>query len=226
MKAKMPQTAPDEVALGQSDGNTDSHPPGKGPSSSMVEAERILAEPGSQEVLKVGALLLDDRESAASQAARVLDEILLRRPEALVPIIERLIVAVGSTQTRVVNTASSALPVLARVAPARVSRHLDRLVDSFGNTTDIGKDGLVRTFISLCLASIAYQKRLEPALARALQEADPKTLAKWTELVLPALKGEPHAHARTVVEERLATLPRPVAQRIAGFLGVKLRPAR
>ena len=98
------------------------------------------------------------------------------------------------------------------------------LTQNWEHTTEEGKDGLVRTFAGLCTASVAYQKRLEPALARALGEAEPKLLIRWTEIVLPALKGEPHARARAVVEERLPVIPRPQAQKIADFLGIKLRP--
>ena len=60
---------------------------------------------------------------------------------------------------------------------------------------------------------------------QALREADPKALVRWVELILPALKGEPYAQARSIAESRLnePELPRPVAQRVAELLGVKLR---
>ena len=61
---------------------------------------------------------------------------------------------------------------------------------------------------------------------KALAGAEPKTLLRWTELVLPALKGEPHAQARAVVEQRLPDVPRPQAEKIAEFLGIRLRRAR
>jgi hypothetical protein len=77
----------------------------------------------------------------------------------------------------------------------------------------------------LCTASVAYQKRLIDVMESALGKAEPKTLQQWTEIILPALKGEPHAQARAVVVARLEALPRPIAQQIATFLGVKLRPA-
>ena len=57
----------------------------------------------------------------------------------------------------------------------------------------------------------------------ALGQADARTLVRWTEIVLPALKGEPHARARAVVEGRIGELPRPIAQKLADFLGIKLR---
>ena len=81
----------------------------------------------------------------------------------------------------------------------------------------------MRTFANLCTASVAYQKRLEPVLTLALEICDGKTLLRWSELVLPALKGEPHARARAVVEDRLDRIPRSIAQQIAQSLGVKLR---
>jgi hypothetical protein len=112
---------------------------------------------------------------------------------------------------------------MARIAPARVARHLQRLKDGFDVATPTGKDGLVRTFAGLCVASVAYQKRLESVLNKALGEADAKTLQKWTEVVLPALKGEPHARARATVETRLERIPKASAQKIADFLGIKLR---
>jgi len=105
----------------------------------------------------------------------------------------------------------------------RVARQLDLLKSSFETTTDIGKDGLVRTFAALCSASVAYQKRLEPVLTLALNGADGKTLLAWSKTVLPALKGEPHARARAVVEGRLNMIPRAYGQQIADFLGIKLR---
>jgi hypothetical protein len=113
---------------------------------------------------------------------------------------------------------------MARLAPARVARHLPMLTDRFAEASDVGKDGLVSTFAALCTASVAYQKRLEPVLELALSSADPKTLQRWTETVLPSLKGEPHARARAVVEDRLHQIPRLNAQPIATFLGIKLRP--
>mgnify|MGYP000741766283 CR=1 FL=1 len=42
-------------------------------------------------------------------------------------------------------------------------------------------------------------------------------------IVLPALKGEPHARARGVVEARLYRIPRAIAQQIADILKIKLR---
>ena len=84
----------------------------------------------------------------------------------------------------------------------------------------------MRTFVALCVASVAYQRRVVEVLEKALTGADPKTLVRWTEIVLPALKGEPHAQARAVVEQRLPEIPRPQAEKIADFLGIKLRPSR
>jgi len=189
-------------------------------------AAKIIAEQQTSAVSSHGAALLDDKPTVSTQAARVLEEIATQKPEMLVPQVDRICTGLFSSNARVVQTCAVALPHLARVAPARVARQLQTLTDSFPKASEMGKDGLVRTFAALCAASIAYQKRLEPALEVALSTADPKTLARWTEIVLPALKGEPHAAARAVVEKRLATLPRPVAQGIADFLGVKLRVTR
>jgi hypothetical protein len=143
--------------------------------------------------------------------------------ELVVPLVDKFVAGITSEHKRVIQTSADALPQVARVAPARVARHLDKLKTAFDQANETGKDGLVRTFAALCTASVAYQKRLEPVLTKALAQAEGKMLLKWTETVLPALKGEPHARARAVVEERLHKIPRSTAQPIADFLGIKLR---
>lgn len=196
----------------------------KAPSAVQTLAQELIASSDGQAVLRHAVALEDDRETAANQAARLIQELAEAKPELLVPLIERFARLLISKNRRVVASAASALAPLSRIAPAKVAKQLPLLTQNWEHTTEEGKDGLVRTFAGLCTASVAYQKRLEPALARALGEAEPKLLIRWTEIVLPALKGEPHARARAVVEERLAIIPRPQAQKIADFLGIKLRP--
>jgi hypothetical protein len=196
-------------------------PKKKSPSAEI--AEQIIAGTAEPALPHYARALESDNASAAHQAARVIDEVILRKPELVAPHIERLVRLLTGHDARVVHTSATALPVLARVAPAKVARHLERLREGYDGAIDGAKDGMVRTFVALCIASVAYQKRVIDVLERALDSADPKTLQRWTELVLPALKGEPHAQARTVVEQRLPDLPRPQAEKIAEFLGVRLR---
>ena len=191
----------------------------KGPAA---DAERLIEEGTQSDFNRLGAALHDERAATATYAARVLAELVRKKPESLTPIVDRITSAITADNKRVVDAAAVALPAIAAVAPARIAKHLDRLKGAYAKTSDAGKDGLVRTFAALCAASVAYQKRLEPALKTALSGADPKTLATWTEIVLPSLKGEPHANARAVVERRLHTLPRGPAQKIADHLGIKL----
>jgi hypothetical protein len=194
------------------------------PSPAQSLALELIASNDGQGVQRHVAGLEDEREATANQAARLVQELAELKPELLVPLIERFSRLLVSKNKRVVASCAGALPPLSRIAPAKVAKQLPVLTQNWEDTTEEGKDGLVRTFAGLCTASVAYQKRLEPALARALGEADPKMLIRWTEIVLPALKGEPHARARAVVEERLPQIPRPQAQKIADFLGIKLRP--
>jgi hypothetical protein len=194
---------------------------GKGATAAL--AEQAIAE-GKAKVVEYGAGLLDDRSSTATQAARVLADILAQQPELIVPLVDKFAIGVASQNKRVAQTSADALPAIAKLAPARVAKHLDRLKSCYGDCLEPGKDGLMRTFAALCAASVAYQKRLEPVIKKGLGEADGKTLRRWTELVLPALKGEPHANARAVVEARLERIPRAHAQKIADFLGIRLRP--
>jgi hypothetical protein len=196
----------------------------KAPSAVERLGQELIAANDPQAVLRHVAALEDDREGPSTQAARLVAELTDKKPELLVPLIERFARLLVAKNRRVVASAASALAPLSRIAPAKVAKQLPLLTQNWDGTTDDGKDGLVRTFAGLCTASVAYQKRLEPALARALGEAEPKLLIRWTEIVLPALKGEPHARARAVVEDRLYSIPRPQAQKIADFLGIKLRP--
>jgi hypothetical protein len=192
-----------------------------GPGSEL--AARVLSGEGEKSIGALGDDLISGKKAQAALAARAIEEILEVKPEAVVPIIDRFVKALAGADKRPAQVAANALPVMARIAPARVARHLPRLKESFDIATPIGKDGLVRTFAGLCTASVAYQKRLEGVLNKALAEADAKTLLRWTEIVLPALKGEPHARARATVESRLSRIPKVVAQKIADFLGIKLR---
>lgn len=192
-------------------------------SLAAAEAGRVLSGDGAKPVGELGDDLVSGKKSVAASAARVLDEIVSSSPESVVPIIDRYVAAIGGADKRPAQSAAKALPVMARIAPARVARHLAKLKAAFGQATEPGRDGLVRTFAGLCTASVAYQRRLEDVLNQALSEADAKTLITWTEVVLPALKGEPHARARATVEGRLNRIPKASAQRIADFLGIKLR---
>lgn len=189
-----------------------------------AQARRILEDDNPQsKVAELGETMMEGPRTAATQSARVLSELIAEKPELVVPLVAKFAKGISSSNKRVVQASAEALPAIARIAPARVARQLDVLKKSFEGANDVGKDGLVKTFAALCTASVAYQKRLEPVLTLALQGADGKTLLAWTQIVLPALKGEPHARARSVVEGRLNLIPRTYAQQIADFLGIKLR---
>lgn len=189
-------------------------------------AEQILAEPMTMQakIADLGQQLIETKTTPATNAARVLHEILALEVAPLVPLVEKFARSITSKNKRVVQASADALPAIAKIQPARVAKHLDTiLLSSFEDANDDGKDGLVRTFATLCAASVAYQKRLEPVLTTALQGADGKTLLRWSQKVLPALKGEPHARAREVVQARLYRIPSNYAREIAEFLGIRLR---
>ncbi len=196
----------------------------KSPGGAAVLAEQIVAGNAERSLETFVAELDSERKSVATVAARVVEEVATRRPALAVPYIDRLVALLWSDNPRVVQTCATALSSVTPGAPAKVAKHLNTLTSGFQSASDVAKDGLVRTFAGLCNASIAYQKRLIAVLESALSGADPKTLKRWSELVLPALKGEPHATARAVVEGRLSKIPRKVAREIADYLGVKLRP--
>lgn len=187
-------------------------------------AAAILAGDEAQLLQHVQALEHEGR--AAGAAARVIEEVVQHKPQLGAPHIGRLVKILLGGPPRGAQAAAATLPLLAKAAPAKVARHLDLLRAGFAGASDTVKDGMVRVFIALCVASVAYQRRVIDVIEQALAGAEPKTLVAWTELALPALKGEPHAQARAVVEQRLLELPKPQAQRIADFLGIKLRVSR
>jgi hypothetical protein len=189
-----------------------------------AEAARLLEEKDSGAIGAHADNFIDGPRTAATQSARVVSEIAATKPEALSSYVDRFVGGLRSDNKRVVQASAEALPAIAQVAPARVAKHLDKLKQGFEELSDAGQAGIVNTFANLCSASVAYQKRLEPVLKLALGSAEGKVLVEWTKTVLPALKGEPHANARAVVEDRLAEIDRQSAQAIADFLGIKLRP--
>ncbi len=189
-------------------------------------AAQIIEDGATAKVNQLAKDMFEGKPTAATQAARVLSEVSAAKPDLLVGTVERMVDALRSGNRRVVQTGADALPAIAKIAPAKVAKHMDTLRDSYSETSAVGKDGLVNTFSNLCLASVAYQKRLEPILCEAMADAEPKVLVTWVETVLPALKGEPHANVRSVVEKRLYAIPKRHAQTIADFLGLKLRIRR
>jgi hypothetical protein len=223
------KTAPLSAVVPEAPGQSaepDAGPTSKRKPTSAADIAAALAA-GTHEppLIHYAKALDDDNPNAAAQGARVIEELVLLKPELCAPHIERLVRGLWSQHPRVVQAAAVALPVLGKVAPAKVARHLERLQSGFEAGSEIAKDGIVRTLVALCLASVAYQRRVVDVLEKALGGAEPKTLQRWTEVVLPALKGEPHAQARSAVERRLPELPRPIAEKIAEQLGIKLRPS-
>jgi hypothetical protein len=194
-------------------------------SSAAALASEVTAGTSATSVEQYIEHLADPRDVTAFQAARVIEELAGQKPELLAPHIEVLVGLLGAMRPRVAQSAAHSLPVLARVAPAKVAKHLKTMQAAFPDASEVAKDGLVRTFVALCVASVTYQKRLIENFELALRTADPKQLPGWVEHILPALKGEPYAQARGVVEQRLndPDLPRPTAQRVAEIMGVKLR---
>lgn len=168
-------------------------------------------------------------DAMIEQAARVVEELATQKPELLAPHIDTFVALLATPRPHGPNVQAAvhSLPILARVTPAKVAKHLKTLQAAFPNAAPIAKDGLVRTFVALCVASVTYQKRLIENFELALRTADAEHLPRWVEHILPALKGEPYAQARAVVEQRLndPQLDRSVAQHVADTIGVKLRIA-
>jgi hypothetical protein len=185
-----------------------------GPAKAVLEGQQNLAE-------HVECMALEGR--AASSAARIVEEVLQVKPQLGAPHIARLVRLLLEGPARSTQASATCLPLLTKTAPAKVARHLETLRGGFDQASETGRDGMVRIFVALCLASVAYQRRVIDVLEKALGAAEPKQLVTWSEIVLPALKGEPHAQARAVVEQRVPSLPKPQAQQLATLLGIKIR---
>lgn len=191
---------------------------------SVTVAEAIAAGTSATSLEQYFEALLQPQQGQS--AARVIEAVAQVKPELLTPQIELMVKQLGSSHTHIALCCAHCLPVLARVAPAKVAKQLKVMQAALPDAPAIAKDGLVRTFVALCVASVTYQKRLIDSFELALRTAAPDQLSAWVGHILPALKGEPYAQARSVVEARLPDpeLPREVAQQVADFLGVKLRP--
>ncbi len=200
--------------------------PAAAPPAAVLSAGATAVLAGQEPGLLHYVQALEQEGRPASLAARVVEEVIHSKPQLGAPHIARLVKLLLGGPARSVAVAAGCLPQLAKVAPAKVARHLDTLRAGYAAGSEVAKDGMVRVFIALCLASVAYQRRVIEVLEEALRGAEPKQLVAWTELALPALKGEPHAQARAVVELRLPDLPKPQAQRIADVLGIRLRVSR
>ena len=108
-------------------------------------AYKILAEENPQsKIAEQGETMMEGPRTAATQAARVLSEVIAEKPELVVPLVAKFAKGISSSNKRVVQTSAEALPAIARIAPARVARQLDVLRGSFEQANDVGKDGLVR----------------------------------------------------------------------------------
>lgn len=185
--------------------------------------EITSANDKAERVQKLAEAMNGSPRAKAVEAAEILHAMVDSHAALLVPHVAAFAEGLSVRNKRVVQTCADALPAIAKVAPAKVAKHLDTLKDAFEPTMIDGKDGLVRTFSNLCSASVAYQKRLEPSLTLALETAKVTHLERWASTILPALKGEPHARARTVVEHRLNRIPRSQAQAIASAINFDLR---
>lgn len=200
-------------------------PEGGAPSIGAI-ADGILAGTAEPGLAHYARSLENAQEGVATLAARVIEEVARRKPDLAAPYVERLARLLTSERARVARACAAVLPEVARVAPAKVAKHAGAFRAAYDGASETARDAMVRTWAALCTASIAYQARLVEGIEHALDGAPPKTLARWAELALPALKGEPYAQARAVVERRLGELPRPVAQKLAERFNIRFRPTR
>jgi hypothetical protein len=215
-----------EVATPHEEPERQSAPSKRSSGGAAGLAAEILAGTATEGADHYVRALGDDKDTVVAHAARVLEELANQKPELLSAFVERFASLLCADHQRASICAAHVLPALARIAPAKVAKQLAPLQAAFDAGTETTQEGLLRTFVALCVASVTYQKRFMPLFERALQTPDDKALVQRTQLILPALKGEPYAQLRSVVEARLPdpNLPRPSAQRIADTLGVKLRP--
>ena len=114
----------------------------KASGGAAAEAERLLE---AQDNAAIGAHtenMISGGRTAATQSARVVSEIVTRKPEALASFVDRLVTGLRSEHKRVIQASAQALPAVAQVAPARVAKHLDRLKEGFDELSEAGQDGM------------------------------------------------------------------------------------
>jgi len=203
--------------------STSSHP--KAGNGAAAIAEKIISEKDNPSVVAYARQLGHDRDSTIIKAARVLDEVVSRQPELGTGVVSTLVQGLFSSHPRVVQMSAKALPAVARVSPAKVAKHLADFQENFAAASAAAQTGIVRTYVALCLASVSYQRKLAHVFHQLFTDASDAQLAAWSEVLLPALKGEPYASCRAIVEERIERLPRDLAHGVAVGLGIRLRPA-
>jgi hypothetical protein len=205
---------------------TEERPSGRPDSGTDAIARAIVAgtaEPGLGHYVRA---LDDAQEDVAARAARVIEAVVHERPDLGSPHIERLVRLLASGEGRVARACATVLPEIARVAPAKVAKHIGGFQAGYDAASETAREAMLRTWAVLCGASIAYQARLAGGIEHALAGAAVKDLARWAELALPVLKGEPYAQVRAVVERRLGELPRAAAQKLAERFHIRFRPTR
>ncbi|QQR90150.1 MAG: hypothetical protein IPJ88_18755 [Myxococcales bacterium] len=188
-------------------------------------AEQIV-ESGDKVAMKsLADDLIVSSTAKINHAAEILDLVLAKKIELGASIADALVKALLGKNRKASSMALVRLPELARSAPAKVAKHLALLQSAFETSPSTVQEGIVQIYITLCTASITYQRKLEKTFHKLMENANDKQLLCWAESLLPALKGEPHASTRSIVEARIPELSKSNAKKLADILGIKLRPS-
>ncbi|MDD9942613.1 MAG: hypothetical protein OXU20_16350 [Myxococcales bacterium] len=183
----------------------------------------VSGTPAGDEELAATLRTLSGPEPIPVDVAAIVERAMAEHPKALASFIPRLVQLMYCEEQAVAQACARALPALTKVTPAKVGKHIATLSDGFIGASDTAKQGTVDTFVGLSAASVAYQKRVIGTLVAALREAELDIMVSWATAMLPTLKGEPYAAARSQVEARLAQMPRQQGQEIARRLGITYR---
>lgn len=185
-----------------------------------------IAENNDKEAIKALADdLIATSTAKVNHAAEVIDAVLEKNIELGVHIADALVRALIGKNRKAAAMAQSRLPELSRNAPAKVAKHLAMLQNAFKDASAAVQDGIVEIYLVLCHASITYQRKLEQSFHELMRNANDKQLLVWAEIILPVLKGEPHASTREIIEARIPELTKNNAKKLADILGIKLRPS-
>lgn len=184
---------------------------------------RALVEGGTLQELRRVAGALSGGGEGARLAAKTLHELSLLDPRRPGAVVSRIARHLDLEDEEVVAPCAQVLATVTRVAPAKVAKHSDLLVHTWAAAQPVGREGIVQALVGLCEASVVYQRRLGPHLEQVLLDADLEQLVRWSKALLPTLKGEPYANARTIVESRLSELPREEGRAACATAGVSYR---
>lgn len=167
------------------------------------ELARRLAEGEDRAgIAEIAAHLEDDNAAVASDCIKVLYEIGYLRPELIRGYAAKFLELLGSKNNRMVWGAMIALSTIAPLEPETIWQRLDLILGTMEKGTVITQDAGVKALAHLCRAREEYARRIAPLLLERLEGCRAADLARWAEVIAPAMREKGRWEAFAAVLEK------------------------